>query len=490
MAKAAERRRTVYYCRECGHESPRWMGFCPSPLCGSPRPLAEGKTDPAPSKSQSRRNGWTGTAGGSGTLELSQLAPDSETRIPLPSTELNRVLGGGVVPGSVALLTGEPGVGKSTLLLQLADSLASQPRNSAEGTQHGPVMYVTGEESPMQVKLRAQRMGIEGQGILLLAETDIDVVLEQVEEKKPGLVIIDSIQTLHTDNESSGPGSVGQVRECGLRLLRWAKTNDRPVFVSGHMTKDGSLAGPRVLEHMVDVVLHLESQESGAFRVLRAAKNRFGSTDEAGVFQMTERGLDDVADPSRALLSQRAGSQLGAIVTPVLEGTRALLLEVQALTNFSQLPAPRRVANGVDYNRLIMLAAVATRRSGLELAGHDVIVNVAGGFRATEPATDLAIILAIASCYRNVPLPPAAAFGEVGLSAELRSVPQAQRRINEAARLGITRCILPAAAVAEVEAPPGVQLISAETVGHALRAALSPPAEDLERMFVGENERK
>ena len=395
-----------------------------------------------------------------------------------------------MVPGSVALLTGEPGVGKSTLLLQLADSLASQPRNSAEGTQHGPVMYVTGEESPMQVKLRAQRMGIEGQGILLLAETDIDVVLEQVEEKKPGLVIIDSIQTLHTESESSGPGSVGQVRECGLRLLRWAKTNDRPVFVSGHMTKDGSLAGPRVLEHMVDVVLHLESQESGAFRVLRAAKNRFGSTDEAGVFQMTERGLDDVVDPSRALLPQRAGSQLGAIVTPVVEGTRALLLEVQALTNFSQLPAPRRVANGVDYNRLIMLAAVATRRSGLELAGHDVIVNVAGGFRATEPATDLAIILAIASCYRNVPLPPAAAFGEVGLSAELRSVPQSQRRINEAARLGITRCILPAATVAEVEAPPGVQLIGAGTVGHAIRAALSPPADELERMFVGENERK
>ena len=333
-------------------------------------------------------------------------------------------------------------------------------------------------------------MGIEGQGILLLAETDVDVVLEQVEEMKPGLVIIDSIQTLHTENESSGPGSVGQVRECGLRLLRWAKSHDRPVFVSGHMTKDGSLAGPRVLEHMVDVVLHLESQESGAFRVLRAAKNRFGSTDEAGVFQMTERGLDDVADPSRALLSQRAGSQLGAIVTPVLEGTRALLLEVQALTNFSQLPAPRRVANGVDYNRLIMLAAVATRRSGLELASHDVIVNVAGGFRATEPATDLAIILAIASCYRNVPLPPAAAFGEVGLSAELRSVPQAQRRINEAARLGITRCILPAAAAADVQVPTGLQLIPAETVGQAIRAALSQPADGLGHMLVGENERK
>ena len=483
MAKAAERRKVVYFCRECGHESAKWMGFCPSPMCGSPRPLAEGTAVPAANPAKSARRGWTAVES-SEALELSELSTDSQPRIAMPSSELNRVLGGGVVPGSVALLTGEPGVGKSTLLLQLAHSSASSSAESVSAPGAGPVMYVTGEESPMQVKLRAQRMGIEGQGILLLAETDVDAILEQLEERKPGLVIIDSIQTLHSEGESAGPGSVGQVRECGLRLLRWAKTHDTPVFLSGHMTKDGALAGPRVLEHMVDVVLHLESQESGGFKVLRAAKNRFGSTDEAGVFQMTERGLDDVADPSRALLSQRAGSQLGAIVTPVLEGTRALLLEVQALTNFSQLPSPRRVANGVDYNRLIMLAAVATRRAGLELAGQDVIVNVAGGFRASEPAADLAIVLAIASCYRNAPLPPAAAFGEVGLSAELRSVPQAQRRVNEAARLGIARCILPSAALSEVEAPPGMRLVGAETVGHAIRAALTQPTEELERMFA------
>ena len=490
MAKVAERRRTVYYCRECGHESAKWMGFCPSPHCRSTRPLTEGAAAPAATPAQSRRIGWAG-ATGSETLELSQLSADSLPRITLPSSELNRVLGGGVVPGSVALLTGEPGVGKSTLLLQLAHSLASPTPASgaAQSPSPGLVLYVTGEESPMQVKLRAQRMGIEGQGILLLAETGVEAVLEQLDEKQPGLVIIDSIQTLHSDSESSGPGSVGQVRECGLRLLRWAKTHGKPVFLSGHMTKDGALAGPRVLEHMVDVVLHLESQESGSYRVLRAAKNRFGSTDEAGVFQMTEQGLDDVSDPSRALLSQRAGPQLGAVVTPVLEGSRALLLEVQALTNFSQLPAPRRVANGVDYNRLIMLTAVATRRAGLELAGQDVIVNVAGGFRATEPASDLAIILAVASCYRNAPLSPAAAFGEVGLSSELRTVPQAQRRVNEAARLGLARCILPAAALPEVETPPGMRLIGAETVGHAIRAALTPPADELERMFAGENKR-
>ena len=482
MAKVAERRRKVYFCRECGHESAKWMGFCPSPLCGSPRPLAEGAAAPASASAPARRNGWVSSTGGE-MLELSELSADSQPRISLPSDELNRVLGGGIVPGAVALLTGEPGVGKSTLLLQLAHSLASAA--AAPTGETGPVLYVTGEESPMQVKLRSERMGIGGQGILLLAETDVDVILERLDEIRPSLVIADSIQTLHSDSESSGPGSVGQVREAGLRLLRWAKTQNRPVFVSGHMTKDGSLAGPRVLEHMVDVVLHLESQESGGFRLLRAAKNRFGSTDEVGVFQMTERGMADVSDPSRAVLSHRDGPQLGAIVTPVLEGSRALLLEVQALTNFSQLPAPRRVANGVDYNRLIMLTAVATRRAGLELAGQDVIVNVAGGFRATEPASDLAIILAIASCYRNAPLPPAAAFGEVGLSAELRAVPQAQRRVNEAARLGLPRCILPAASLPDVEAPPSLRLLGAETVGQAIRAALSEPAEEADRVLAG-----
>ncbi len=483
MAKAAGRHRTVYFCRECGHESSKWMGFCPSPLCGSPRPLAEESAAPAATTPARRRASWTGVTG-SEALELAGISTDSQPRISLPSQELNRVLGGGIVPGTVALLTGEPGVGKSTLLLQLAHSLAYAGSGLAK--EPGPVLYVTGEESPAQVKLRSQRMGINGRGILLLAETDLDIILERLDEVRPGLVIVDSIQTLHSESESSGPGSVGQVREAGLRLLRWAKTEGRPVFVSGHMTKDGSLAGPRVLEHMVDVVLHLESQESGGFRALRAAKNRFGSTDEAGVFQMTERGMDDVPDPSRAVLSRREGPQLGAIATPVLEGSRALLMEVQALTNFSQLPSPRRVANGVDYHRLLMLTAVASRRTGLELGGQDVIVSVAGGFRASEPAADLAIILAIASCYRNAPVPPAAAFGEVGLSAELRAVPQAQRRINEAARLGLALCILPSCSLVDVEAPPGMRLTGAETVGQAIRAALSPSADKADRALAGQ----
>ena len=486
MVKVAERRRTAYYCGECGHESARWMGFCPSPHCESTRPLLERRT-PSPGSPKQPGSGWTGPVGGE-ALELAEVSASSQPRMEFASSEVNRVLGGGIVPGSVSLLTGEPGVGKSTLMLQLAHSLASgntpnltlPVRGRDNSSSSGPVLYITGEESPVQVKMRADRMGIAGRGILLLAETDVDSILEKLDELQPTLVIVDSIQTLHSDSESSGPGSVGQVREAGLRLTRWAKANSRPVLFSGHMTKDGTLAGPRVLEHMVDVVLHLESQESGGFRVLRAAKNRFGSIDEVGVFLMGERGLDDVPDPSRSVLSNREGPQVGAISTSVLEGTRALLLEVQALTNFSQLQTPRRVANGVDHNRLLMLTAVASRRTGLELGGQDVIVSVAGGFRATEPSADLAIILAIASCYRNAPLPPAAAFGEVGLSAELRAVPQAQRRVNEAARLGLSRCILPAGNAAEVDAPPGMRLIGADNVAQAIRAALAQPAEEVD----------
>ena len=485
MAKVAERRRAVYYCGDCGHESARWMGFCPSPHCDSSRPLVERRVPATVSAAKPQRNGWTGLASGQ-PLELTEVSASSQPRISFSSSELNRVLGGGIVPGSVLLLTGEPGVGKSTLMLQLAHSLASS-RDTAKSTTDGPVLYISGEESPVQVKLRAERMGINGQGILLLAETDVDEILERLDELQPALVIADSIQTLHTDSESSGPGSVGQVREAGLRLTRWAKAHSRPVIVSGHMTKDGSLAGPRVLEHMVDVVLHLETQESGAFRVLRAAKNRFGSTDEVGVFLMGERGLIDVLDPSRSVLSSREGPQLGAITTPILEGTRALLLEVQALTNFSQLQTPRRVANGVDYNRLLMLTAVASRRTGLELGGQDVIVSVAGGFRAIEPSADLAILLAIASCYRNSALPPAAAFGEVGLSAELRGVPQAQRRVNEAARLGLDRCILPAANATEVDSPPGMRLIGAVNVAQAIRTALAGPRGEGDPALPGED---
>ena len=460
MAKVKDRRRTVFMCPSCGNESAKWMGFCPAQGCGSQSPLVETAVAPA----AKGRPGWL-AATAAEVVELSSISSSDQPRDPLPSAEMNRVLGGGVVPGSVVLLAGEPGVGKSTLLLQLAQYVAAKGQK---------VLYVSGEESPQQIKLRSDRLGFAGEGILMLAETDLASVIEKLDSIRPGLAIVDSIQTLYSDDDTSSPGSVGQVREAGLRLLRWAKDSGTPVFVSGHMTKDGSLAGPRVLEHMVDVVLYLESQEDGGYRVLRAGKNRFGATTEVGVFEMTEQGLADVSDPSKALLSQRAGGSIGAALAPVVEGSRALLLEVQALTSPSQLPAPRRVANGVDYNRLLMLAAVASRRAGLELSGQDIIVNVAGGFKISEPAADLALVLAMASSLYNCPLDPGMfAFGEVGLSAEIRSVPQAQRRVAEAARLGLKKCILPESCLEGLTIPQGMKAVGVRTLRQAINAVLT-----------------
>ena len=460
MAKVKERRRSVFMCSSCGNEFAKWSGFCPAQGCGSQSPLVETAVAP-PAKG---RPGWL-AAKAANVVELSSISSNDQPRDPLPSAELNRVLGGGVVPGSVVLLAGEPGVGKSTLLLQMAQYIAAKGQK---------VLYISGEESPQQIKLRSDRLGFAGEGVFMLPETDLATVIEQLDSVRPALAIIDSIQTLYSDDETSGPGSVGQVREAGLRLLRWAKDSGIPVFVSGHMTKDGSLAGPRVLEHMVDVVLYLESQEDGAYRVLRAGKNRFGATTEVGVFEMTEQGLADVADPSKALLSQRAGGSIGAALTPVVEGSRALLLEVQALTSPSQLPAPRRVANGVDYNRLLMLAAVASRRAGLELSGQDIIVNVAGGFKISEPAADLALVLAMASSLYNSPLDSEMfAFGEVGLSGEIRAVSQAQRRVSEAARLGLRTCILPESCLEGLKVPEGMKAIGVRTLRQAINAVLS-----------------
>ncbi len=451
-----DRLRTVFVCQECDHESPKWMGFCPS--CSSKAPLVEtAVSQVAP------HLGWL-SASTEPLQELSQLNPDDQPRIELPCQELNRVLGGGIVTGSVVLMAGEPGIGKSTLLLQIARFMASPGRK---------IFYASGEESPHQIKLRSQRLGFPGDGVFLLSETDADRIVARLEEARPALAIIDSIQTLYTQDAPSGPGSVAQVRECGLRLMRWAKLRNVPVFMAGHMTKDGSLAGPRVLEHMVDVVIYLEGQNLNAYRVLRSGKNRFGPTTEVGVFEMTSQGLVEVPDPSRALLSGRQEDAVGAALVPVLEGSRPLLLEVQALTSRSMAPVPRRIANGVDYNRLLMLTAVASRRAGLELAGQDIIVSVAGGFRVSEPAADLGVMLAIASCLHNAPLSVGlVAVGEVGLSGELRTVPQVQRRLVEAARLGLSQCILPETAKGDVVQPPGMELIFARTARQALRAAL------------------
>ena len=467
MPRSRAQPETRFICPDCGYESPRWLGFCPSPACGSARPLQEVKLPAAGAaggNSGSRPAAWLQPAA-EPLQELSRLDPDDQRRMQLPADELNRVLGGGIVAGSVVMLAGEPGIGKSTLLLQLAKFLTQAGRT---------VAYLSGEESPHQLKLRSERLGFPGAGIFILTETDIDRALNQLDEFSPGLVIVDSIQTLYTQDAPSGPGSVAQVRECGLKLLRWAKHWAAPVFVAGHLTKDGSLAGPRVLEHMVDVVLYLEGQELNAYRILRSGKNRFGSTTEVGVFEMTGQGLTEVPDPSRALLSQRYAGAVGAALILALEGTRPLLLEVQALTAPAYAPAPRRVANGVDYNRLLMLATVASRRSGLELAGQDIIVNVAGGFRVSEPAADLGIVLAMASSLYNRPLAAElAALGEVGLSGELRTVPQVERRLTEAARLGLTQCLLPETAREDIGGiPEGLEPVFARTLRQAVRAAL------------------
>ena len=458
MSRPAERHRTAYVCQECGYDSPKWMGFCPAPSCNSTIPLVE--TDVTPARAS--HPAWM-TAQTEPIQELSQVDGESYPRTQLLSPELNRVLGGGLVAGSVVLLAGEPGVGKSTLLLQIAQSFSSRGRT---------VLYVSGEESAQQIKLRSQRLGFSGEGIFLHSETDADLVVNSLEERRPALAIVDSIQTLYCQDTSSGPGSVAQVREAGMRLMRWAKLRQIPVLVAGHMTKDGAIAGPRVLEHMVDVVAYLESQDSGAYRILRGSKNRFGSTTEVGVFEMTASGLSDVPDPSRALLSQRYDEAVGTAMFPVLEGSRPLLFEVQALTSPSQLAVPRRVGNGVDYNRLLMLVAVASRRAGLELASQDIIVNVAGGFRVNEPAADLPVLLAIASSLRNDALDPGlVAFGEVGLSGELRAVPQAQRRLAEASRLGFSRGVLPETAMDGLD-PQGLALHPARTFRQALTEVL------------------
>lgn len=459
--RSRAQQRTQFVCRECGHESARWLGFCPAPGCGSSLPLQEVDVVAR----VGNRSSWL-TGSGERPRELSQLASEDRSRFALPSEEFNRVLGGGIVPGSVALLAGEPGVGKSTLLLQLARYLSESGRQ---------VAYVSGEESPHQIKLRSERLGFAGDGVFLVSDTDVDLALSNLDECQPLLVIVDSIQTLFTQDAPAGPGSVAQVRECGLKLLQWAKQRNVPVFLAGHMTKDGSLAGPRVLEHMVDLVMYLEAQDVSSYRILRSGKNRFGSTTEIGVFEMTGQGLVEVPDPSQALLAQRYERAVGASLVPALEGTRPLMLEIQALTSPAFAPVPRRVANGVDYNRLLMLAAVASRRCGLELGGQDIIVNVAGGFRVNEPAADLGIILALASSLYNRPLDPQlVAVGEVGLSGELRTVPQMERRITEAARLGLSKCILPENAQDDVTRTPEMEPVFVRTVRQALRASLGP----------------
>jgi len=443
--------KTVFVCQQCGKESPKWLGRCPS--CHEWNSFVE-TTVAAPSRASGRENP---------PQELSQVAAGLSDRLPLPLAELNRVLGGGVVAGSLVLIGGDPGIGKSTLLLQVS-ALVAQAK--------GKVAYVSGEETLSQIRLRAERLGVKGEGLYLLAETELDVILSELERLSPSLAIIDSIQAVSSPELDAASGSITQVRECTLRLMHWAKQNSVPVFIAGHVTKDGAIAGPRVLEHIVDVVLYLEGEPFSAYRILRGAKNRFGSTNEVGVFEMKEQGLVEVDNPSLAFLSQRQVEAIGSTVVSTLEGTRPLLVEIQALTTPTAFGLPRRTANGVDFNRLLLIAAVLTKRVGLRLGNQDIIVNVTGGLRIAEPAADLGIALAIASSFRDTSADPQlVVVGEVGLSGELRTVPQLERRVAEAARMGFERCLVPKTG-GKISKPKDIELITVSTLREAIGVGL------------------
>ena len=450
------KKKTVFYCTECGNETAKWAGQCPA--CGAWNTLVE-----APAEPKAKSDAARPRKGGTAPKLLSELDTQEEIRFPTGLSELDRVLGGGAVRGSVVLVGGAPGVGKSTLLLQLCGLVGRSEK----------ILYVTGEESRRQLKMRAQRLGVSDGDIYVLAETDLGEIGAAIDSTEPTVVIIDSIQTMFDPELAAAPGSVSQVRECTMSIMRRAKADGFAAFVVGHINKEGNIAGPKVLEHMVDCVLYFEGEQSMSYRILRAAKNRFGSTNEIGVFEMADRGLREVPNPSETLLSGRPTDTPGTCVACVMEGSRPILAEVQALAAKSGYAAARRNSNGIDYNRAMLLLAVLEKRGGLAVSGCDVYVNVVGGLQLDEPAADLATLLAVASSYRDVPIgSDLAAIGEVGLSGEVRSVTQLDHRLSETARLGFRRCIIPAHVRGDVQAPPGLKLISVRNVREAISEAL------------------
>jgi DNA repair protein RadA/Sms len=444
--------RAVFACTECGYESPKWLGRCPECACWN--------SFVERAKAAARTNGARAFAPVV-AVELSQVDDGGQARLATGLGEFDRVLGGGIVAGSLVLLGGDPGIGKSTLLLQVASLAAAGGR---------PVLYVAGEESAGQVKMRAGRLGLRGDGLFVLSDTDLTSALDEASRLRPALVVIDSIQTVHSTGAEQAPGSIAQLRQCTMELMRWAKSSGVPVFIIGHVTKDGDIAGPRLLEHIVDVVLYLEGERFSSYRLLRGAKNRFGSVDEVGVFEMTSEGLCGVENPSSAFIGERAAEAIGSAVAPALEGSRPLLVEVQALTSPSVTPAPRRTANGLDFSRLLVVTAVLTRRVGLSLATQDVIASVVGGLRVQEPAADLPLALAIVSSVKDRAVAAdMIALGEVGLSGELRSVSQLERRLNEAERMGFKRCLLPEASLRGGRPRTSLELLPAANLREAMR---------------------
>ena len=424
--------KTVYYCQNCGYESTKWMGQCPA--CHEWNTFVE---EPSAPKTSASRGAGRSSRTAAEPKTLSEIDMKSGERIPTGSSELDRVLGGGIVKGSLILIGGDPGIGKSTLLLQVCRNIAAQNRQ---------VLYVSGEESLQQIKMRAVRIGDFSDSLRLLCETDLDEVEAVIEKTKPELLVIDSIQTMYNESVTSSPGSVSQVRESTGVLLRIAKTLEIPVFIVGHMTKDGNVAGPRVLEHMVDTVLYFEGDRTQAYRILRAAKNRFGSTNEIGVFEMRSEGLAEVENPSAFMLEGRPEDASGSVVACAMEGTRPVMIEIQALVCRTNFGFPRRTTNGIDYNRVNLLMAVLEKRGHISLSDSDAYVNITGGVHMSEPAVDLGILMAIASSQKDQPVSAdTVVFGEVGLSGEIRSVAMAEQRVREAQKLGFRKVILPKA---------------------------------------------
>ena len=458
----------VFICGQCGRHEARWAGRCPD--CGAwnsfTEELVKSVTTGRGGIAAPARRRRSQHDGGAAVRPLSSFSSSADDRFTSGIPELDRVLGGGVVPGSLVLVGGEPGIGKSTLLLQVLDAVGAQ------GVER-PVMLVCGEESPAQVRMRAERVCSDPGIIQVLAETELETILEALDQHRPALVVIDSIQTLYSDELSSAPGSVSQVREATSRFLRYAKESGTAVFLVGHVTKDGAIAGPRVLEHMVDTVLQFEGDRNRYFRLLRAVKNRFGSSNELGVFEMGERGLEAVADPSAIFLAQRGAA--GSCVHIAVEGTRCFLVEVQALVNPTDLALPRRLATGFDRNRLAMIVAVLARHGRLTLASADVFVNIVGGVRIEEPAADLAVALAVASAERGVALASnAAVFGEIGLTGELRSTGQPERRVAEATKVGFETVLMPMTDARRLRG--GAQVEGLASLRDAITKALSSPA--------------
>jgi DNA repair protein RadA/Sms len=452
--------KTRYVCQECGSAQPKWMGRCPD--CGEWNTLVETVVEvsrPGTPSAATRQ----ALVGRNTPQPLAEISADSYQRTQLPLAEFNRVLGGGLVPGALTLIGGDPGIGKSTLLLQISAGL----------TKEGQVLYISGEESAQQIKLRASRLNISGDNLFILTETNVAAILEHIQQMSPQFLIVDSIQTVYMDELQSAPGSVSQVREGAARFQEVAKSRNIPVFLIGHVTKTGAIAGPRVLEHIVDTVLYLEGERYHAYRMLRCVKNRFGATNEVGIFEMSDEGLSEVTNPSQAFLAERLPNASGSAIAVTLEGTRPLLVEVQALSSTTSFGNPRRTANGVDFNRLLLLIAVLTKRVGVRLSDQDVFVNVIGGMQIDEPASDLAVAAAIASSFRNRPVAAdLVCIGEVGLSGELRAVGHLETRLKEAAKLGFKRCLLPASSHLKHLNPPPLELIQVRSLTEALESAL------------------